>query len=93
MASKSIDNAFTAKTLRGAATDPTYAGVLSFMRRKYSKNLTDVDAVVLGSPFDAAVSNRPGARFGSPAISSSRWPSSTMATCCSTTAITSTPLP
>ena len=43
MASKSIDNAFTAKTLRGAATDPTYAGVLSFMRRKYSKDLTDVD--------------------------------------------------
>ena len=31
MASKSIDNAFTAKSLRGAATDPTYAGVLSFM--------------------------------------------------------------
>lgn len=68
MASKSIDNAFTAKTLRGAATDPTYAGVLSFMRRKYSKDLDDVDAVVLGIPFDAAVSNRPGARFGPQAI-------------------------
>ncbi len=68
MASKSIDNAFTAKALRGAATDPTYAGVLSFMRRKYSKDLTDVDAVVLGIPFDAAVSNRPGARFGPQAI-------------------------
>ena len=49
MASKSIDNAFTAKTLRGAATDPTYAGVLSFMRRKHSKDLTDVDAAVLGT--------------------------------------------
>ncbi len=59
MASKTIDNAFTAKALKGAATDPTYAGVLSFMRRKYSKDLTDVDAVVLGIPFDAAVSNRP----------------------------------
>jgi agmatinase len=68
MVSKSIDNAFTAKALRSAATDPTYAGVLSFMRRKYSKVLEDVDAVVLGIPFDAAVSNRPGARFGPQAI-------------------------
>jgi len=68
MVSKSIDNAFTARTIRGAATDPTYAGALSFMRRKYSKSLKDVDAVVLGIPFDAAVSNRPGARFGPQAI-------------------------
>lgn len=68
MPSKSIDNAFTAKNLRAAATDPTYAGALSFMRRSYSKSLADVDAVVLGIPFDAAVSNRPGARFGPQAI-------------------------
>ncbi len=68
MASKSIDNAFTAKALRGAATDPTYAGVLSFMRRRYSKDVEGADAVVLGIPFDAAVSNRPGARFGPQAI-------------------------
>lgn len=68
MVSKSIDNAFTARAVRGAATDPTYAGALSFMRRKYSKSLKDVDAVVLGIPFDAAVSNRPGARFGPQAI-------------------------
>ncbi|WP_137135139.1 agmatinase [Rhizobium sp. FKY42] len=68
MASKSIDNAFTAKTIRGAATDPTYAGALSFMRRRYTKSLENVDAVILGIPFDAAVSNRPGARFGPQAI-------------------------
>ncbi len=68
MASKSIDNAFTAKAVRGAATDPTYAGALSFMRRKFSKSLKNVDAAVLGIPFDAAVSNRPGARFGPQAI-------------------------
>lgn len=68
MASKSIDNAFTAKALRGAATDPTYAGALSFMRRPYSKDVDGADAVVLGIPFDAAVSNRPGARFGPQAI-------------------------
>ncbi len=68
MPSKSIDNAFTARAVRGAATDPTYAGALSFMRRRYSKDLDGADAVVLGIPFDAAVSNRPGARFGPQAI-------------------------
>ncbi|QKV18316.1 agmatinase [Oricola thermophila] len=68
MPTKSIDHAFTAKGLTGAATDPTYAGALSFMRRKYTKNLKGADAVVWGIPFDAAVSNRPGARFGPQAI-------------------------
>jgi agmatinase len=62
MPQKTIDNASTAKSLKGAATDPTHAGALSFMRRKYSKNLNGVDTVVWGIPFDAAVSNRPGTR-------------------------------
>ncbi|MFZ2101026.1 MAG: agmatinase [Oricola sp.] len=68
MASKSIDHAFTARNPTGSGSDPTYAGALSFMRRKYSKNLKGADAVVWGIPFDAAVSNRPGARFGPQAI-------------------------
>ena len=68
MPSKSIDHAFTAKSRTGAASDPTYAGALSFMRRPYRKDLTGADAVVWGIPFDAAVSNRPGARFGPQAI-------------------------
>lgn len=68
MPSNSIDHAFTARSLTGAASDPTYAGALSFMRRKFSKNLKGADAVVWGIPFDAAVSNRPGARFGPQAI-------------------------
>ncbi len=68
MPSKSIDHAVTARSLTSAASDPTYAGVLSFMRRKYSKSLKGADAVVWGIPFDAAVSNRPGARFGPQAI-------------------------
>jgi len=68
MSAKTIDNAFTAKSIKGAATDPTYAGALSFMRRKYTKNLNGVDAVVWGIPFDAAVSHRPGTRFGPRAI-------------------------
>jgi agmatinase len=68
MPSKSIDHAITARDLRGASSDPTYAGVLSFMRRKYSKSLKGADAVIWGIPFDAAVSSRPGARFGPQAI-------------------------
>ena len=68
MPSKSIDHAFTARTATGAAGDPTYAGALSFMRRRYTKSLRGADAVVWGIPFDAAVSNRPGARFGPQAI-------------------------
>lgn len=68
MPSKSIDHAFTARNLTSAATDPTHAGALSFMRRRYTKNLNGAEAVVWGIPFDAAVSNRPGARFGPQAI-------------------------
>ena len=68
MPSKSIDHAFTASRLTGAATDPTHAGALSFMRRKYTKSLDGVDVAVWGIPFDAAVSNRPGARLGPQAI-------------------------
>jgi len=68
MPPKSIDHAFTATSLTSAASDPTFAGALSFMRRKLTKNLAGVDAVVWGIPFDAATSNRPGARFGPQAI-------------------------
>ncbi len=62
------DNAFLGKTLKGGSHEPTYAGALSFMRRRYSRDLNNVDLVVWGVPFDAAVSNRPGTRFGPQAI-------------------------
>lgn len=68
MAGKTIDHAFTASSLTSAATDPTYAGALSFLRRRFTKDLTGVETVVWGIPFDAATSNRPGARFGPQAI-------------------------
>ncbi|WEX78577.1 agmatinase [Sinorhizobium numidicum] len=68
MANKTIDHAITARSLTSAASDPTHAGILSFMRRRYTKQLKDVDAAVWGIPFDAATSNRPGARFGPQAI-------------------------
>lgn len=64
MNEKNTDNAFTAKTLNQKSADATYAGALSFMRRKYSKDLTGVNAVVWGIPLDTATSNRPGTRFG-----------------------------
>jgi len=63
-----MDHAFTATRNVGRADDPTYAGALSFMRRRYTKNVKGADAVVWGIPFDAAVTNRPGARFGPQAI-------------------------
>lgn len=62
------DTAFTAQSLHVQSDDATYAGALSFMRRKYTTDLTDVDAVVWGIPFDASVSNRPGTRFGPRAV-------------------------
>jgi len=68
MPSKSIDHAFLPGPVTGAASDPTYAGALSFMRRRFSKRVAGADVVVWGIPFDAAVSNRPGARFGPQAI-------------------------
>ncbi|MFA1677919.1 agmatinase [Rhizobium mongolense] len=68
MAEKSIDHAFMATSLTSSATDPTFAGALSFMRRRFTKVLTGADVVVWGIPFDAATSNRPGTRFGPQAI-------------------------
>ena len=36
MANKNIDHAFTARSKTGGALEPTYAGALSFMRRRYT---------------------------------------------------------
>lgn len=68
MPNRNIDHAFTARSKTGASFEPTYAGALSFMRRRYSKDVKGADAVIWGVPFDAAVTNRPGARFGPQAI-------------------------
>lgn len=68
MSSNAMDRAFTARRTTGSEAEPTYAGALSFMRRKFSKDVKGADAVIWGIPFDAAVSNRPGARFGPQAI-------------------------
>jgi agmatinase len=68
MTRKSIDHAFTSRSALGAAGDPTYAGALSFMRRRQTKSPDGADVTVWGVPFDASVSNRPGCRFGPQAL-------------------------
>jgi agmatinase len=62
---KGWDNAFTAQSPYGTVKgSPSYAGALSFMRRKFSRDLDGVDVAVVGIPLDTATTNRPGARFG-----------------------------
>jgi agmatinase len=65
---KKTDNAITRDSLYGTTPEPTYAGALSFSRRKYTRKLEAVDLVVTGIPLDTATTNRPGARFGPRAI-------------------------
>ena len=68
MDKRAVDHALTRESLYGTTPEPTYGGVLSFMRRKYTKDLTGADVAVLGVPFDTATTNRPGARLGPRAI-------------------------
>lgn len=63
-----IDGAIARKSPYGLLREPTFAGVLSFMRRNYSKDLTDAELVISGIPLDLAVSYRSGARLGPQAI-------------------------
>lgn len=62
------DYAMTRDSLYGTTAEPTYAGITSFMRRKYTRELAGVDVAVTGIPLDTATTNRPGARFGPRAI-------------------------
>lgn len=68
MEQSSGDQAFRATSLYGRRAEMTYGGALSFLRRPYTRELDGADVVVSGIPFDAATSNRPGARFGPRAI-------------------------
>ncbi len=63
-----VDVAFTRDARRGLAHENAFGGATSFLRRRYTKDLTGVDLAVLGVPFDQAVTNRPGSRFGPRAI-------------------------
>ncbi|SOB98450.1 agmatinase [Rhodobacter sp. JA431] len=67
-AKNQVDTAFTRAELRGLAYENAFAGAPSFLRRRYSKDLAGVDLAITGVPFDQAVTNRPGTRFGPRAI-------------------------
>lgn len=54
--------------VQGAGSEMTYAGTLSFLRRRLTRDLTDVDVAIMGVPFDGAVTNRSGCRLGPRAI-------------------------
>ncbi len=62
------DSAIVRNNQKGYERESTYAGVLSFMRRQYTRNLEGVDVVVSGIPLDIATSFRSGARMGPAAI-------------------------
>ncbi len=62
------DQAMTRDSLYGVMEEPTYGGIVSFMRRRYSRDLSQADVAVLGVPFDLATTNRPGSRFGPRAV-------------------------
>lgn len=63
-----VDEAITRKGLRGLGTENTFGGVTSFLRRRYTKDLSGVDIAVTGVPFDQATTNRPGTRLGPRAL-------------------------
>lgn len=62
------DLAFTRESPYGTRAEPTYSGALSFLRRRFTKDLDGVDVAVVGVPFDVGTTNRPGTRFGPRAI-------------------------
>ena len=62
------DQAFRKGELLGRMSEMTYGGALSFLRRRYSRDLNGADVAVSGVPYDGAVTYRPGARLGPRAI-------------------------
>ena len=62
------DQAFRAEGNNERWVEMTYGGALSFLRRRYSRDLSGVDLVVSGVPFDNAVTYRPGTRLGPRAV-------------------------
>jgi agmatinase len=62
------DLAIHRRTDLGYEPENTFGGVLSFMRRRYTRDLAGVDVAVTGIPLDLATTYRPGARLGPAAI-------------------------
>ncbi|MEL7450134.1 MAG: agmatinase [Pseudomonadota bacterium] len=68
MPRRTTDFGIAADSLTDTTPEPTYAGALSFLRRRYTKSLEGADVAVVGVPLDLATTNRPGARFGPAAV-------------------------
>ena len=47
---------------------PRFSGIKTFLRLPHHESPQDVDAMVVGVPYDALASYRPGARFGPRAV-------------------------
>jgi agmatinase len=62
------DGAIRRPSLHDYAVENTYAGVLSFMRRSYTRDLSGVDVAISGVPLDLATTYRSGARLGPAAV-------------------------
>jgi agmatinase len=63
-----VDQAIHREDHRGYELENAFGGVLSFMRRRYTRDLTGVDVAVTGFPLDLATTFRPGARLGPAAV-------------------------
>ncbi len=67
-AKSEVDGAWRREELKGLSFENAFGGATSFLRRRYSRDLTGVDLALTGIPFDQAVTHRPGTRFGPRAI-------------------------
>jgi len=68
MTERAGDGAFRAAGNRERWVEMTYGGAVSFLRRRYTRDLAGADVAVMGFPYDAAVTYRPGCRLGPRAI-------------------------
>lgn len=68
MTEKSGDFAFRSTENTGRWHEMTYGGALSFLRRRYTRDLAGVDVTISGVPYDASVTYRSGARLGPRAV-------------------------
>ena len=64
------DLAFTRESDKGTIVEQAYGGATSFMRRRYTRDLSKADVAVVGIPYDLATTNRSGARLGPRAVRS-----------------------
>jgi len=65
---QSGDQAFRKSDIMGRWPEMTYGGAISFLRRRYSRDLAGVDLAVMGVPYDSAVTFRSGCRLGPQAV-------------------------